>query len=221
MDGVATEQGAAWRAPSAPPVGTVAPPLVTADATPDSAPATPPPAPMVPRTTQVPPGVTPVWSPAEAGPRGRMAANAAVADMVGTAGPERTADRGRRWSAVAVTFGVALFGFYLLQAAVAFLSWYDAAIRTPGQADAMVAWAVCAGLVVPALILRGRWRALPIVVATLAGAVAPILLSRDLVAMLGVPDVWVGQGLTLQVLFPLFLGVPAAVAALLSGGRRR
>ena len=120
---------------------------------------------------------------------------------------------------VATSFSVALMAFYLLQLAVEFLSWYDAELRTPGQADAMVAWAVCAGVLLPALLLRGRWRVLPFLAATLAGAATPILLSRDLVAMLGVPDVWIGQGLTLQVLFPLLLGVPAAVAALLSGPR--
>ena len=118
---------------------------------------------------------------------------------------------------VATSFCVALMAFYLLQFAVDFLAWYDAELRTPGQADAMVAWAVCSGVLLPALLLRGRWRVLPIFVATLAGAAAPILLSRDLVAMLGVPDVWIGQGLTLQVLFPLLLGLPAAGAALLSG----
>jgi hypothetical protein len=73
---------------------------------------------------------------------------------------------------------------------------------------------VCAALLLPALLLDGRWRALPLVVATVAGALTPVLLSRDLLGMLGIPDVWVGQALTLHVVFPLCLGIPATIAAL-------
>lgn len=122
----------------------------------------------------------------------------------------------RRWSVVATTFAVALLAFYLLQFATASVFWLDAEIRTPGQADAMVTWAVCAALVLPALLLRGRWRALPLAAATLAGTLAPVLLSRDLLRLLGIPDVWVGQAFTLHVIFPLCLGIPATIAALLS-----
>jgi hypothetical protein len=115
---------------------------------------------------------------------------------------------------IATSFTIALMAFYVLQFAVALLAWYDAELRTPGQADAMVAWAVCAALLLPALLLRGRLRALPLMGATAAGALAPVLLSRDLVGMLGIPDVWVGQALTLHVVFPLCLGIPATFAAL-------
>ncbi len=115
---------------------------------------------------------------------------------------------------VVTSFAIALMAFYVLQFGVALLAWYDAELRTPGQADAMVAWAVCAALLLPALLLDGRWRALPLVVATVAGAVAPVLLSRDLLGMLGIPDVWVGQALTLHVVFPLCLGIPATIASL-------
>jgi hypothetical protein len=126
-----------------------------------------------------------------------------------------------RRSIVVTSFAIALLAFYLLEFAVAFLSWYDAEMRTPGQSDSMVAWALCALLLLPALLMRGRGRALPLLLATVAGAVAPVLLSRDLVGVLGIPDVWVGQALTLHVVFPLCLGLPATVAALLPGGPGR
>lgn len=75
----------------------------------------------------------------------------------------------------------------------------------------MIAYVICAALVVPALVLRGRWRILPVIVAAVAGMVAPVLLSRDLMDVVGPREVWVGQSLTLQVLFPVVVGFAAVV----------
>ena len=72
-------------------------------------------------------------------------------------------------------------------------------------------------LVVPAFLFRGLWRLVPVLAGTAAGVLTPVLLSRDLLGMLGVPDVWVGQSLTLHVVFPLVVGLSAAVAVILAG----
>jgi hypothetical protein len=109
---------------------------------------------------------------------------------------------------------VALLVFYCLQLGSAAVAWREAPIRTDALVDAMVAYAICAVLVLPALLLRGRWRVLPALLATAAGTVAPVLLSRDLMEVVGPRDVWVGQSLTLQVVFPLVVGLCAVVALL-------
>ncbi|MGI9577271.1 MAG: hypothetical protein ACR2OH_03635 [Microthrixaceae bacterium] len=163
----------------------------------------------------VPEAVPPVWSVTAAQLHG--ATTSGTVDP--TDEPPRVRPAARRWSVVATTLAVALLAFYGLQFATAALSWYDAEIRTPGQADAMVTYAACAALVVPALLLRGRWKALPLAAAAILGAIAPVMLSRDLLGLLGIPDVWVGQAFTLHVLFPLCLGVPATIAALASPAR--
>ncbi|MFV0316404.1 MAG: hypothetical protein ACK5O2_05510 [Microthrixaceae bacterium] len=111
-------------------------------------------------------------------------------------------------------FVVALLLFFALQCANALVVWREAPIRSDAMIEAVLVHLGCAALVVPALLLRGRWRALPLVVATIAGAVAPVGLSRDLIGVLGPRDVWVGQSLTLHVLFPLVLGAVATVAVL-------
>jgi hypothetical protein len=114
---------------------------------------------------------------------------------------------------------VALLAFYCLQLASAAVAWYEAPIRTDALVDAMVAYAICAALVLPGLLLRGRWRVLPVLLATAAGAAAPVLLSRELMEVLGPRDVWVGQSLTLQVVFPLVIGLCAVVALLTAPNR--
>lgn len=109
---------------------------------------------------------------------------------------------------------VALFVFYCLEFATALVAWHEAPIRTDALVDPMVAYAVCAGSVLPGFLLPGRWRAVPALLATAAGVLTPILLTRDLMEVIGPRDVWVGQSLTLQVLFPLVLGLCAVVAIL-------
>jgi len=115
---------------------------------------------------------------------------------------------------------LALLVFYCLQLAAAAIAWREAPIRTDALIDPIVAYAVCAALVVPALLARGRWRVVPVLLATAAGAIAPVLLARDLMEVVGPRDVWVGQSLTLQVLFPLVVGL-CTVVALLSAPRTR
>lgn len=114
---------------------------------------------------------------------------------------------------------VALLAFYVLQLAAALLAWREAPIRTEALLDPIRAWALCSVAVLPALMLRGRWRALPAAAATALGTATPILLSRDLIEVVGPRDVWVGQSLTLQVLFPLLVG-SAATLAVLTAPRR-
>ncbi len=121
---------------------------------------------------------------------------------------------------LAVGLATALLAFYVLQLGAALLSWYDSEIRTPGQSDAIAAYSVCSLLLVPVYLFRGRWRVVPLLAATAAGVATPVLLSRDLLGMLGVPDVWIGQSLTLHVLFPLVVGLVAATAVLVRGSRR-
>lgn len=113
--------------------------------------------------------------------------------------------------------------FYCLEFATALIAWREAPIRTEALVDPMVAYAVCAGLVLPALLFPGRWRVVPALVATAAGVLAPVLLTRDLMEVVGPRDVWVGQSLTLQVLFPLVVGLCAVVAVMTAprGGPRR
>ena len=91
-------------------------------------------------------------------------------------------------------------------------------IRTPGQAGPRwwhrpsVLRSSTAGSVAQGPIReRCRWRLRPP-----AGTLAPVLLSRDLLSLLGIPDVWVGQAFTLHVLFPMCVGIPATIAALVS-----
>lgn len=109
---------------------------------------------------------------------------------------------------------VALFAFYCLQLAAAVVAWREAPIRTDALVDPMVAYAICVVAVLPAFVLRGRWRVGPTLVATAAGTLAPVLLARDLMQVVGPRDVWVGQSLTLQVVFPLVVGICAVVALL-------
>lgn len=78
----------------------------------------------------------------------------------------------------------------------------------------MVVYAVCAALLLPAFVLPGRWRVVPTVLATATGVLGPVVLARDLMEVVGPRDVWVGQSLTLQVLFPLVVGLFAVVALL-------
>ncbi len=111
-------------------------------------------------------------------------------------------------------FVVALLLFFLLQAANSAVLWREAPIRTDPMVDAIVAHLACALLAVAALLLRGRWRALPVLLATLVGAAVPVYLNRDLMDVVGPRNVWVGQSLTLQVLFPLVVGLVATVAVL-------
>lgn len=114
---------------------------------------------------------------------------------------------------------MALFAFYCLQFATAALAWREAPIRTDAQLNAIIAYGTCAALVVPAFVLRGRWRILPVVVAAAAGTAAPVLLTRDLMEVVGPREVWVGQSLTLQVLFPVVVGL-ATVMALATAPKR-
>lgn len=113
----------------------------------------------------------------------------------------------------------ALAVFFVLQLAAALLTWRDAEIRAPGLGDAIVAYGVCLALLVPALVLPGRWRAVPTALSALAGTAVPVVLSRDLVEMLGPREVWIGQSMTVHVVFPLVVGA-AAVVSLLRNGRR-
>jgi len=115
---------------------------------------------------------------------------------------------------------VALLVFFAAQAANAWVAWYEAPIRTDDMVDAIVAYLICGAAVVPALALRGRWRVIPVLLATLAGAIVPVALSRDLMDAVGPRSVWVGQSLTLQVMFPLLLGLLAA-GAVVSAPRLR
>ncbi len=107
---------------------------------------------------------------------------------------------------------MALFAFYCLQLAAAFVAWWQAPIRTEALTAPMVAYGTCAVLMVPALLLRGRWRVIPTLAATALGTIAPLWLARDLIEIVGPRDVWVGQSLTLQVCFPLVVGLGAIVA---------
>ncbi len=111
----------------------------------------------------------------------------------------------------------ALAAFYLLQLGGGLLTWYEAEIRLPGQKDVIVGYGLCLILLVPAFVLRGRWRVLPTIAASLAGAAVPLVVAGDMFAMLGIQDVWVGQSLTLHVLFPLAVGGSAVLAQLLGG----
>lgn len=161
----------------------------------------------------------PVWAPAAADPtreQGRVGSaiptgptpGGAGASGPGTDAAPRISRRPRSGLLVA------LLVFYCLQLAAAAVAWREAPIRTDALVDPMLAYATCALLVLPALLLRGRWRVFPTLVATAAGTVSPVLLSRDLMEVVGPRDVWVGQSLTLQVIFPLVVGLCAVVALL-------
>ncbi len=128
----------------------------------------------------------------------------------------RRANRGRL--AAGLTF--ALFVFYGLSLASVTLSWRDAVVRPPGLAEAITGYAACCGIVVVGMLVPGRWRAIPMFLATVAGTVLPMYLVRDLLDTLGKHDLWVGQSLTLTVLFPLLVG-GAATIAILRRPRRR
>ena len=164
-------------------------------------------------------GPVPVWSPLAPSapipsPTRRDESTRPAAESTPAAEPTTgTARRPRS------AFLFALLAFYLLQLAAAVLAWSEAPIRTESLSDAMRAWAVCVVAVLPALLLRGRWRALPALAATVLGALVPVLLARDLMEVVGPREVWVGQSLTLQVLFPLLIGL-TAVIAVLSAPRR-
>ena len=96
------------------------------------------------------------------------------------------------------------------------------------SADLLFLLALLAGLALGAAeggIAAGLLRAAGIGRAWLAGpavaalALVPVLLARDLMEVVGPREVWVGQSLTLQVLFPLLIGL-TAVIAVLSAPRR-
>lgn len=114
----------------------------------------------------------------------------------------------------------ALAVFFALQFVAAVFAWRDAEIALPALEDAIVAYGVCLALLVPVPLLRGRWRTIPTALAALAGTVVPVLLSRDLLEMLGPRDVWIGQSMTVDVLFPLLVGLAAVITLLRNGGRR-
>lgn len=158
----------------------------------------------------------PVWAPAAAAEPG-LSPNFGVEAPAVADSPASEASRLSRRPRSGLV--VALFVFYCLQLAAAAVAWREAPIRTDALSDAMVAYAVCAVLVLPAFVLRGRWRILPTLLATAVGTAVPILLARDLMEVVGPRDVWVGQSLTLQVLFPLVVGFSAMIALLTAPGR--
>lgn len=125
----------------------------------------------------------------------------------------------RRFAGSAGPLVLALAVFYILSLAGVWLAWWDAEIRPPGLADGVVGYVVCVGLLAPAFVLRGRWRSVPTLLAAAAGVVLPVYLASDLLSMLGIRDVWIGQSLTLGVLFPLLVGGLALLAQLVGPGR--
>lgn len=157
------------------------------------------------------PGPAPLWSSAGAVAPLRTGGSG----KAGPPAPESAASgprwlRRRRRSALLV----ALLVFYCLQLATALVAWREAPIRTEALVDPIVVYAVCAALLLPAFVLPGRWRVVPTVLATATGVLGPVVLARDLMEVVGPRDVWVGQSLTLQVLFPLVVGLFAVIALL-------
>ena len=167
----------------------------------------------------VEPSEVPVWSVANSTGASPAAADPLRRARTGSAAPTGS-DARRRTLRPRSGFVVALLVFFAAQAANAWVAWYEAPIRTDDMVDAIVAYLICGAAVVPALALRGRWRVIPVLLATLAGAIVPVALSRDLMDAVGPRSVWVGQSLTLQVMFPLLLGLLAA-GAVVSAPRLR
>lgn len=108
----------------------------------------------------------------------------------------------------------ALLAFFLLSLAGVSLRWLDAAVRSPGLREGVIGYASCSAVVLVGLLVPGRWRSIPLLLATVGGAVLPVYLVRDLLDLLGTRDVWIGQSLTLSVLFPLLVGGAGTVAIL-------
>ena len=163
----------------------------------------------------VEPSEVPVWSVANSTGASPAAADPLRRARTGSAAPtgsDAASGARRRTLRPRSGFVVALLVFFAAQAANAWVAWYEAPIRTDDMVDAIVAYLICGAAVVPALALRGRWRVIPVLLATLAGAIVPVALSRDLMDAVGPRSVWVGQSLTLQVMFPLLLGLLAAGA---------
>ena len=132
--------------------------------------------------------------------------------------PPKPAREKRGRLAAGLTF--ALFVFFALSLVSVTLSWLDTTVRPPGLAEAITGYGVCSGLVVVAMLFPGRWRSIPVLLATVAGVLLPLYLVRDLLDTLGVHDLWVGQSLTLGVLFPLLVGGTATIAILRRPRRR-
>jgi hypothetical protein len=94
------------------------------------------------------------------------------------------------------------------------LAWWRAVIRTDPLVEAVVGYALCLAAMVLAMWLPGRWRPVGILLAGAGASFVPLWINRGLFGSIPPDDLWIGQSMTLVVLFPLAMGVAGAVGHL-------